>query len=276
MKASEFTPRLGKTAQGLIKIALQSRSVEKTPKESGELVILANGPSLRTTIEKHGQRLATLNTMCVNFMANTPEFSLIRPKWYILADPHFFKGLEHENVAAMWRNLAAVDWAMSLAVPAKMAAAARNLLGDNSKVKVVSFNPIGIEGFHAFEHLAFRAGLGMPRPRNVLIPALMVAINAGYSTIYITGADHSWMQTIAVDDDNHVVSVQPHFYADSKKETTRSRAEYRGYRLHNIIKSFYVAFRSYHIIARYAESRGVTIYNATPGSFIDAFPRREF
>ena len=40
-----------------------------------------------------------------------------------------------------------------------------------------------------------------------------------------------------------------------------------------ILQSFYVAFRSYFTIARYASHRSVKIFNITPGSFIDAFPR---
>lgn len=36
-----------------------------------------------------------------------------------------------------------------------------------------------------------------------------------------------------------------------------------------------IAFRSYWHIADYARSRGIEIINATPGSMIDAFPRRD-
>ena len=114
----------------------------------------------------------------------------------------------------------------------------------------------------------------MPRPRNVLIPAIMIAIKAGFKTIHLTGADHSWLRTIGVNDNNEVESIQPHFYADDKRELRRSAAEYRGYRLHDILQSFTVAFRSYHEIARFAAKEGVKIYNSTPGSFIDAFERR--
>ena len=140
--------------------------------------------------------------------------------------------------------------------------------------RIETFNAVGVEGPDAFCHAAFRRGLGMPRPRNVLIPAIMIAIKAGFKTIHLTGADHSWLRTIGVNDNNEVESIQPHFYADDKRELRRSAAEYRGYRLHDILQSFTVAFRSYHEIARFAAKEGVKIYNSTPGSFIDAFERR--
>ena len=50
-------------------------------------------------------------------------------------------------------------------------------------------------------------------------------------------------------------------------------AEYEGYRLHDIVYSFYVAFRAYHDIRAFADRRGVDIVNITPASYIDAFPR---
>ena len=82
------------------------------------------------------------------------------------------------------------------------------------------------------------------------------------------------MRTIAVDDDNNVISVQPHFYKDDAAEQKRVDTTYRGYRLHDIVHSFYVAFRSYHLLEAWARRRHINIFNITPGSYIDAFERR--
>ncbi|MCM1032503.1 MAG: hypothetical protein NC405_01970 [Odoribacter sp.] len=277
MKASEFFSLAASSAKALVKIGLKSRRLQPvTPAPTSDVVILANGPSLRHTLTERGHELSGRTTICVNFMANTPEMQLIKPAYYVLADPHFFHGLEHENVAEVWRNIAHASWPLTLCVPATNYKDARRLLGQNTRIRIATFNFVGIEGFKCIENYAFSHGIAMPRPRNVLIPAIMVALAAGFKHIFIAGADHSWMETIRVDDDNNVVSVQPHFYNDSKAETARSTAEYRGYRLHQIIHSFYIAFRSYHSIARYAASHGISIYNSTPGSYIDAFERRDF
>lgn len=237
------------------------------------MVILANGPSLRQTISDHALQLRAMPTIAVNFMANTAEYQELRPDYYVLADPHFFRNIADENVARLWRNLAATSWPMCLNVPAAQRRVAEQMLGPDSKVTVATFNFVGVEGFEWFERLAYSRRLGMPRPRNVLMPAFATAIAAGFTTIYVAGADHSWLKTIGVNDRNEVVSVQPHFYADPKGETARSTAEYRGYRLHDILKSFYVAFESYHRLRRFTDSRHISIINITPGSFIDAFTR---
>ena len=151
----------------------------------------------------------------------------------------------------------------------------RNIKAANSMVAVAYYNMTPIEGFKWFRHAVYRAGLGMPRPRNVLIPSLMLAIASGFKSIYVAGADHSWMQTLSVDDENRVISIQPHFYKEAETERKRIDTEYMRYPLHQIVYSFYVAFKAYHTIREYADSAQARIWNITPKSFIDAFPRKK-
>lgn len=89
----------------------------------------------------------------------------------------------------------------------------------------------------------------------------------------MAGADHSWTRTLDVDDSNTVISIQPHFYEDNESEKKRVSHEYKGYRLHQILESLTIAFRSYFAVNDFAQSRGTKIINITPGSMIDAFPR---
>lgn len=273
MKVSDFLAATAATVKGVVKIVVQSRRCRIGVGRSGRIVIMGNGPSLSANISGDADFLRNSTTMAVNFAANAPEFATLSPDCYILADPHFFRSADDENVARLWKSLSAVQWPMILFVPARERSRAIALLGAGSKVEVATFNPVGVEGFKVLCHLAYRMNLAMPRPRNVLIPAIMVAMAMGYGEIVILGADHSWMKTLSVNDDNEVVSVQTHFYKESGKEEERVRHEYRGIRLHQIVDSFAVAFRSYHLIRAYADSRGVRIINATPGSFIDAFQR---
>lgn len=273
-QVSDWLTRLGDTAKGCIKIAMMSRPTKAPQKaQGGQIIILANGPSLRATLSEHADLLRSYPTLAVNFFANAPEYRQIRPQYYVLADPHFFRAQGLENVDALWRNLSSADWPMTLCIPVGRLAESRRRLG-NTSLRLATFNFVGAEGFPWFERLTYSHGLAMPRPRNVLVPAIMTAIQAGFREIYLTGADHSWLETIRVNERNEVVSVQPHFYTDSKAERERSVSEYRGYRLHDILLSFYTAFSSYHRLQRFAISRGIHIFNATPGTYIDAFPRR--
>lgn len=270
-----FADKLYNTAKSLGKLALHSRACTVTAaSDGGRIIVMGNGPSLNQAIEDKLDILKSNPAMAVNFAANAPVFRDIRPRYCVLADPYFFSGADDANLRKLWAELARIDWPCTLYVPAGVRKRVKALL-KTDMVAVEGFNAVGADGFESINHFLYRRGLAMPRPRNVLIPALMLAIQAGFREIDIVGADHSWMKTLSVTEDNEVVSVQEHFYADNCEEKARVRHEYRGYFLHQIVESFAVAFRSYIDIRRYADSVGVKIYNCTPGSFIDAFPRRE-
>lgn len=268
-----FFGKLGASVKSLAKMALQSRApgLKSVAAEGENLIVMGNGPSLNQTMAHFGDVLKRNKTLAVNFAANAPQFVDLKPDFYVMADPVFFNDLTNANVERLWNNLAGeVNWDLTLFVPAK--AKVPVVLPVN--VKVLRFNPVGVEGYAWLENFAFKRGLGMPRPRNVLIPAIMIGVGLGFRNIYVTGADHSWSKTLEVTEENVVVSVQPHFYEDNAAEHARVASVYKDIRLHQIMYSFYVAFRSYFTIRRYADRIGVKVYNATPGSFIDAFERR--
>lgn len=267
------------TALSIVKILLKSRPCDTPPSATGdkELVVLGNGPSLNDTMSQHEAFLKERDLMAVNFAANTPIFTDLTPGFYMLTDPVFFNRMELENVQELWKNFSEkVDWNMTLFIPTN---ANRNgewfkKVSANKNISICTYNMTPVEGFHRFENMAYNMRWGMPRPRNVLIPSIMQAIAMKYRTIYIAGADHSWLKTLSVDDDNRVVSIQPHFYKEEKSEENRIRIDYMKVKLHEVLESMCIAFRTYHTIKRYADTRGTRIFNITPGSFIDAFPRK--
>ena len=240
------------TAIGKI-FLLSHRSTFKTVNGIERLIIMGNGPSLRQTMAENTDILKSSNT---NF--------------YVLADPHFFDCSGDEKVKSLYENISEADWDMTLFIP--FGANIKDF--NNPHITIERFNLVGIDGAQWLQNAAFNAKRAMPRPRNVLIASIMIAIFKGFKEIYIVGADHSWMKTISVNEHNEVVSIQPHFYKDDKKEIARVNNEYTSYPLHQIIHSFYVAFKAYHQIKRYADYKGIKIYNSTPESFIDAFDRK--
>lgn len=271
-KLSEFSS----SAASLLKVALMSGrpfpAVKTGDKKS--IAILGNGPSLRETLDKEIDVLLVHDLMCVNFAANTPDFMNLRPSYYILADAHFFKGIEaDENVKKLWQNFESLTWEMTLFVPVKFRHLAEALVFNSPNVKLFYFNLTPVEGLKPISRLLYDLGLGMPRPRNVMIPAIFCAIRMGYEKIYLCGADHTWTRTLSVDENNRVVSIQPHFYKDNENENLRVRETYKDLRLHQVLGSMTTAFKSYWDIADYAQKKGVEIINSTPGSMIDAFKR---
>lgn len=276
-KTGEWTKALASVGKCLLR---SRRPFPAGSPKDERLVIMANGPSLRTVLDNDLERLSQSVSLSVNFAANAPEYGVLKPQYYVLADPHFFRALKTDpNVGRLWENLRKTTWPMVLFLPLgfrkEIGVFLSSTGGLPENIEIKWFNLTPGEGAPAIVHRLYGKGLAMPRPRNVLIASLMIALREGFRDIVIIGADHTWLRSLWVDDENRVVSVQPHFYKDGDKEKERVSKEYEGYHLHDILGSMTVAFRSYHQIAEYAGRLGARIINATPGSFIDAFPRTE-
>ena len=250
----------------------KSAKINPANSATNQLIILGNGPSLRTNLDNDLDLLRSADTLAVNFAANTPEFSEIQPTYYLLADPHFFdKAGDDPNVGRLIENLNSITFPMTLFVPAGARKADSYFHNHNLTVKHFSFT--AVEGYTWFENAMMNSHRGMPRPRNVLIPSIMVGIWLGYKEIYLLGADHSWLKTLSVNDRNEVVSIQPHFYKEDSREQQRVNEVYVTRQLHEVLESMMIAFKSYHRIREYADRCGTQIFNSTPGSMIDAFER---
>lgn len=272
-KLQLYGRQLTQSLASLIKVVLMSKAPSAKSRQSKDtVIIMGNGPSLRDAIENHFDALMKYPRLAVNFAAITPDFMRLQPEYYVLADGVFFTPDSSGKVAQLWEAIRHVTWEMTLYVPASFKHyPALKTLQNNITVKYYNLTPA--EGFNSMVYPLYDKGMAMPRPRNVLIPSIMCAVREGFHRIILTGADHNWSQTLWVSDRNTVVSVQPHFYKDDEAELQRAEALYRNIRLHEIYESFAVAFRSYHQLRAYLDSRGITVLNATPGSFIDAFDR---
>lgn len=261
------------TFLSIVKILLQSRCVGKPHKtcRHDEIVVLGNGPSLRLLIEAKRDFLRGKSLLAVNYAVLSDYYTELKPDYYLVADPAFF--FQKAHCDKLFDAMAAkTDWDLQLylSIRARKSKMWQEKLADNPHIHVHYFNMTPIEGCSWFTHLAFRRGWGTPRPRNVLIPSVMMALRMPFHTIYVAGADHSWLKELWVNEDNVVMEDLNHFY--DKKGSERYVSDKH---LHDLLLSMYVAFKSYHIIRDYADSIGKKIYNVTEGSYIDAFERKK-
>lgn len=272
-KIYKFFERLGKTLLSFLRVILFARpnALPYVKIDSSELVILGNGPSLRSFLDNKMSFLEGKEVMTVNFSALSDDYMKIRPKFYLLMDPLFFE--DNATMQKLFPPLISkTDWDLTLFVPlmAKKNKKWQAFLQGATNIHVYYFNSGITEGFTFFSHRIYKWRLGMPSPRNVLVAASMIGLQLPFSTIYLAGADHSWLKEIWVDDNNNIKESREHFY---DKEGAQQVAS--SYFLHEILNSMSIACHSYHLIEKYAKQIGKKIYNITPKSFIDAFERKK-
>ncbi len=269
MKLTDSLKSIGKM------LLLSKKATVKGIKAQGKIIVLGNGPSLKDTLRDYMPMLQQSTTMVVNFAASDDSYVQLRPNYYVIVDPAFFSEKPTESVRALWRRIRATDWPMTLIVGAPDLIKAEILVGANDNITIRTVNLVGVEGWGWLEALAYDKGWGMPRPRNVLIAGLMACLQMGYRKVYVCGADHSWLPNVKVHENNRITTVQTHFYDEREGYQQDIDKVFEKVTMPELMMNFYIAFDSYHRMQRYAVRRGIEIYNSTPGSYIDAFPRRK-
>jgi len=236
-----------------------------------ELVILANGPSLRQDLDNHADFFPGKQMMCVNQFVLSEDFERIKPQFYILLDIGFFVEKTIPRVAEVREQvkqalIRKTTWPLMLFCPAegRNSRFHRDITASGAPVRFVFLNRTVVDGTRWMRHWLYRRQMGMPPPQNVLIGALMAGLGCHFSRIIILGADHSWHQGLEIGKDGKLVSAEHHFYDQKPWKVVIEHPEtLQRATLHDYFFNLYRTFRSYHLIREFAESRGTTIINAS-------------
>lgn len=278
-----FLTDLIKSILTFLKVIIRSKyfiSFEKA--KSKDIIILGNGPSLKENLISHQDILKKFELMGVNNLPSTSAFELLQPSKFIIISEEFWNpgsiSKHQEKRDNIIKNLVEkTTWPITCFLPQransnkKFVAAITN----NKNITIQFFNTTPTEGLPLLNRTFMKWGLGMPRPHNVLIPSLYVCIQSLYENIYLIGADHSWIPLISVDENNNALVNQQHFYDDNTNNIEAMHKKSKPRRLHQVLEKFMLSFKAYFDLKDYAEARGVNIVNCTPGSFIDAFDRKD-
>lgn len=246
-------------------------------KKNGDtLYIMGNGPSLKTDLPGiiDACRQPGNRALAVNFCATTEEFFQAKPALYCLLDGLFFThSHSEEKVRAMYDLMnKKVDWDMELVLPSSFAKQIREFVKfDNPHIRVTLVNTLTYTGPEELAHRYYRKGYAMPAAQNIVIMAIMVGLNRGYSKIRLYGVDHTFLDGIGVDDDNHVVFRDTHFYGSQQRVLVDKDGN--PYHLSIYLGLLSKTFDSHLKLMDYAQERGIEILNCTKGSMIDAYPR---
>jgi hypothetical protein len=248
-----------------------------------ELVILANGPSLKADLENYPAFFTGKQLLCVNQFVLSNEYEQLKPQYYILLDIGYFAEKTIPRVAEVREQIkqaliSKTTWPITIFCPAEGRGSRfhRELASSGIPITFAFMNRTVVDGVRSIRHFLYRRQLGMPAPQNVLIGALMAGLACDFSRIVILGADHSWHQGLEIGEDGKLVSAENHFY-DKKpwKVAIHHPETLQRATLHDYFFNLYRTFRSYHLIEEFAKSRNVKIINASSVTFIDAFERKK-
>lgn len=146
-KIAHAVAQTGPSLKSMAKMLLLSRCTRPWPRREDArgdaIIVMGNGPSLAQTIAEHGETLTSMPTMAVNFAAIAPEFTRLRPGYYIMVDPLFFAPSANPNMQRLRRALADVDWDMVLIVPRGKVGALDPAITANPHIHTICINAVG-------------------------------------------------------------------------------------------------------------------------------------
>ncbi len=283
IKISRWNRLLLKSIASCFKLAIMSskaKSYRAQKAESKRLVILGNGPSAKSTMEENREFFSNTELICLNHFPISEYYRQFKPKYYIaIAHDLYLDNVDAKFVDAsnkLFKSIAEnTTWELKVFMPfeARKHERWQSYLKTNSNIQIVYFNTTPVEGFKNYRYRCYNKAKGMPRPHNIMVPAIFTAINLNVKEIVIIGADHTWLQNLHVDENNQALFVNEHFYDADRKA---KRFDYMGQsflKMHEILHTLSVAFEGYHILKEYAENKNIEIINSTPVSNIDAFKR---
>jgi hypothetical protein len=284
------------TILSLIKITLKSKFFLNTfHAAENSVVIVGNGPSAKAYLDnfKFDEKMPTL---CVNMFAATPSFSIIKPKYYLMSDHAFLDFSEEvfndasklprlkkqpdfleiqELINSVWESIFSANWELIIFVPQIYRNTFIVNFALNKNTKIQFYNYTVVKGYTGFENFIYKKKLGSPQSQNVINSCIFQSINSGFKNIYLVGVDNNFHLNMIVDETNQLQHVDDHFYKVNKKTTPQLHVNGTSVKMHEFFLSLHKAFYTHHRLQQYAEYMGVKIYNATKGSFIDAYPRKE-
>lgn len=243
-----------------------------------KVAILGNGPSLANELPALVAKRDEYDFMAVNFFAEDERFEELKPAYYILSDPMFFRATAmQQRVDALYRLLAErVSWPMTLYVqyynPEKFDYRAA-LPNDN--IRIVPFHTTLYEGFSSVRHWLFKRGLGSANYGTVVQVGEYVALLLGYRRLELYGVDHTLFDGLVVDEQNRLCRRDSHYYdtAPVEPKPIMKKVPAEPYTVAEYLAETAQLFRGHEILRDYAASLGAEIVNCAKCSLIDSYKR---
>lgn len=242
------------------------------------IYILATGPSLKDDLAVllSNEEFKNSDKMCVNFFLNNDVIKSIKPCYYCLADSAFFEECSPnaKRVEAFFDRMNnVVEWDMTLfayiADNDKMKFLKNHV--SNSHIQIVPITGLLFSGKECLRFASWKKGESAPSYVNVTVMAEYVALNSGFSELYLYGVEHTFFDGLGVDDDNRLFIQDKHFYGSEKRYIyTSSNKEWH---MKDWMLDKYLTFLEHERMQGYAEYLGAKIINCTKNSLIDAYLR---
>lgn len=259
---------------------------ESTKSKNKDIIILANGPSLKNTIKEIVNNLEEYKNatfFAINDFATANEYKTIRPSLYALSDSKYFIDTIYKEKCENTLRLIDknTEWPLCLYVPYKYYKSflAKKCI-KNPLIKIIPFHSVRFWGLNKIRMYVYKKGWGNGEFGTVVINAIYIAIVLGYKELYLYGIDHNFFDGLHVTNENVLCYMDTHFYDDKKVNLKPMISHHNGIVEPFTMQDFLVekldVFTGHFIMNEFAKYMGCKIYNSTLNSMVDTYTRKEY
>lgn len=272
----------------LLCLRVSEYRISKIPKgayKGKKAMIMGNGPSLKDLLQNYREGMVNIteDSFFVNFAPLDDVFFLIKPKHYLLSDLGFSRDDPDytPSLRLLYTRLQnKVDWDLTIYVTRKNKTLCDELVSysqiTNSHIKFIYVYKRYCDILQpTWRHWLYKHGFFMPSEGTVVNTAIYIAILEGYEEIELYGVDTDMFKYMFVDNDNVLYLEDNHFYG---KEKIRGKQDISNEysRVYEFLQTCCRMLRTYEMLKLFADYMNVRIFNCTPYSMIDSFPRKPF
>lgn len=261
------------------KIILKYNFKTRIEKKEGNLIIIANGPSLNQKMSEVKIKAKKNSIMAMNYMALSSDFYELKPLYYCLADPMFFVDTHRKKEALnLLKTLDNnVTWNLNLYVPFNFFTKQKQFFKFNNKnINIVAINNCKYGGFESSRNYFYKLGYSCPEIYSVIIMAIYIGVKSKFSSIFLYGVDHTFFEGLHVNSFNELCSVYKHFDSSEVKMKKIIRIDSgETWKISDYIKEKGLLFKSHDLLKDFANYMNVSIINCTESSLIDSYEREK-
>lgn len=243
-------------------------------------IILCNGPSLKKDLKWIEEVSESSEIYAVHYFALSEYFFKLKPKFYFLADPLFWRdGINRDfkgDNEKLFEEINSVDWDMTIIVPEDgLESLKKRIKNKNIKLKKIRYWPINFN-LEILTIFALKLKLITPIFSTVAVMALWHAIIRRKKEIYLFGADFSAFAEYSVNQTtNELTNTFSHFYKNTKaqKYAMKKYVKRNRYMLHKGLYMCWCSFYQMFLLSKVAKEIGLKVFNGSSNSFLDSFDR---
>lgn len=224
-------------------------NLEFKDKHQGErCYILGTGPSLKSLKADHIDLLRKEVVFGVNSFYKAEVVSSLVPKYYALMDNLYWEQWSHTfyDVVEKYGEKSPV-----FITDLRAKNLSEEALPEKKHIYIYSKK-------YPVKEMSERLDENIFAAMNVVSYSILVAMYMGFKDIYILGCDYNAFATAG----------HGHAYDD------KSEVDQVDYNLAFYLKFYWITTEFHYLISKLAKKKGISIINITPGSLLDAYPRK--